>query len=47
VDAKDEMGLSPMDYNLLGGLIHHADSLVAITNPTVHSYKRINAPRTI
>ena len=27
--------------------MHHADSLVAITNPTVNSYKRINAPRTI
>jgi glutamine synthetase len=46
-DAKDEMGLSPMAYNFLGGLIHHAESLVAITNPTVNSYKRINAPRTV
>lgn len=45
-DAKDEMGLSQMAYHFLGGLIHHADSLVAITNPTVNSYKRINAPRT-
>ncbi len=45
-DGKDEMGLSQMAYNFLGGLIHHADSLVAITNPTVNSYKRINAPRT-
>jgi glutamine synthetase type III len=43
---KDEMGLSEMAYNFLGGLIHHADSLVAVTNPTVNSYKRINAPRT-
>jgi glutamine synthetase len=41
------MGLSPLAYNFLGGLIHHADSLVAITNPTVNSYKRINAPRTV
>jgi len=46
-DAKGEMGLSTMAYHFLGGLIHHADSLVAITNPTVNSYKRINAPRTI
>ena len=45
-DANDEMGLSKMAYQFLGGLIHHADSLVAITNPTVNSYKRINAPRT-
>jgi glutamine synthetase type III len=46
-DGKDEMGLSGMAYHFLGGLIHHADSLVALTNPTVNSYKRINAPRTI
>jgi glutamine synthetase len=45
-DPKDEKGLSGLAYNFLGGLIHHADSLVAITNPTVNSYKRINAPRT-
>jgi glutamine synthetase type III len=46
-DTKGELGLSPMAYQFLGGLIHHADSLVAITNPTVNSYKRINAPRTL
>ncbi|MFO0994109.1 MAG: type III glutamate--ammonia ligase [Hyphomicrobiales bacterium] len=46
-DAKGDLGLSPMAYQFLGGLIHHADSLVAITNPTVNSYKRINAPRTL
>ena len=46
-DSKDEKGLSPMAYHFIGGLIKHADALVAITNPTVNSYKRINAPRTI
>lgn len=46
-DPRDEMGLSKTAYHFLGGLIHHADSLVAITNPTVNSYKRINAPRTV
>jgi len=46
-DAKGELGLSQTAYNFLAGLIAHADSLVAITNPTVNSYKRINAPRTI
>jgi glutamine synthetase type III len=46
-DGKDEMGLSKMAYHFLGGLVHHADALVAVTNPTVNSYKRINAPRTV
>jgi glutamine synthetase type III len=41
------MGLSPLAYNFIGGLMHHAEALVAITNPTVNSYKRINAPRTL
>ncbi len=27
--------------------MHHAEALAAITNPTVNSYKRINAPRTL
>ena len=27
--------------------MHHASAMTAITNPTVNSYKRINAPRTI
>ncbi len=46
-DNTDEMGLSKQGYNFLGGIMKHAESLAAITNPTVNSYKRINAPRTI
>jgi len=46
-DGKDEMGLSKSAYHFIGGLIHSADALCALTNPTVNSYKRINAPRTI
>jgi glutamine synthetase len=46
-DAKGELGLSKMAYNFLGGVIHSADSLCSFFNPTVNSYKRINAPRTI
>jgi len=45
-DAKGELGVSSMAYNFLGGLLHHAGGLAAISNPTVNSYKRINAPRT-
>ena len=41
------MGLSALAYNFLGGVIHSADALCAIFNPTVNSYKRINAPRTL
>ncbi len=46
-DTTDEMGLSKQGYNFLGGIMRHASSLSAITNPTVNSYKRINAPRTL
>ena len=45
-DAHDEMGLSATAYAFLGGMLRHATSLCAITNPTVNSYKRINAPVT-
>ncbi len=44
---KEGMGLSQLAYHFIGGLLTHGDSLVAITNPTVNSYKRINAPRTV
>lgn len=41
-DPTGELGISPLGYNFLGGLIGHAKALCAITNPTVNSYKRIN-----
>lgn len=46
-NKKDEMGISEMGYHFLGGLITHAEALAPITNPTVNSYKRINAPPTL
>jgi glutamine synthetase len=46
-DPKGELGLSKMAYQFLGGVIHSADSLCSFFNPTVNSYKRINAPRTV
>ncbi len=45
-DDKDELGVSKLGYHFIGGVINSADGLCAITNPTVNSYKRINAPRT-
>lgn len=46
-DNKMELGLSERGRNFLGGIMKHASALAAITNPTVNSYKRINAPRTM
>ena len=45
-DKKGELGLSKLAYQFLGGVVHSADSFTALFNPTVNSYKRINAPVT-
>jgi len=45
-EAGGELGLSKLAYAFMGGIVHSAEGLCAITNPTVNSYKRINAPRT-
>ncbi len=42
-----ELGLGEQGKYFLGGIMKHASALAAITNPTVNSYKRINAPRTM
>ena len=46
-DPTEEIGMSQQGYHFLGGIMRHAEALAAITNPTVNSYKRINAPRTV
>ncbi|MBC7879746.1 MAG: type III glutamate--ammonia ligase [Anaerolineae bacterium] len=45
-DPEGALGLSPLGYQFIGGVLHSAEALCAITNPTVNSYKRINAPVT-
>ena len=46
-DPEGELGVSGLGYHFIGGLMHNAEGLTAITNPTVNSYKRINAPPTL
>jgi glutamine synthetase len=44
VDPSDDprgMGLSPTAYNFIGGLKAHAKAYIAVTAPTVTSYKRL------
>ena len=45
-DKQGDLGISEMGYHFMGGVLNHATSLCAITNPTVNSYMRINAPTT-
>ncbi len=47
LDNKGELGLSTLAYHFLGGVLHSADALCSIFNPSVNSYKRINAPATL
>ena len=46
LDNSDKLGLSKIAYNFLGGVIKNASSLSAFFNPTINSYRRINAPPT-
>ena len=41
------LGLSQTALDFCGGLLAHAPAYAAVTNPTVNSYKRINAAATI
>jgi glutamine synthetase len=45
-DGRGELGLSRTAYHFMGGVLHHAEALAAIMNPTVNSYKRLAAPTT-
>ena len=47
LDKGDRYGLSKIAYNFVGGLIKNASSLSAFFNPSINSYRRINAPPTL
>ncbi len=46
LDKQDKLGLSKTAYNFLGGIMRHASSLSTFFNPTINSYRRINAAPT-
>ena len=45
-DRSDSLGVSALGYEFLGGLLHSAEALTAIVNPSVNSYRRLHAPVT-
>ena len=46
-DRSGELGLSRTAYEFIAGVLHNAEGLCAITNPTVNSFKRINGAATL
>ncbi len=46
LDNGDRYGLTKIAYNFLGGIMKLAQPLSAFFNPSINSYRRINAPPT-
>ena len=46
LDEGDRYGLSKTAYHFVGGILKNARSLSSFFNPTINSYRRINAPAT-
>ena len=44
---QDALGLTKLAYSFLAGVLHSADALAAVFNPTVNSYKRIDSQTTL
>ena len=44
---RNGLGLSPMAYHFLGGVLAHARALAAVVAPTVNSYKRLVVGRSL
>tara|TARA_X000001036_G_scaffold435879_1_gene477979 strand:- start:3551 stop:4876 length:1326 start_codon:yes stop_codon:yes gene_type:complete len=47
LDNGNKLGISKIAYNFLGGIMRLAQPLSSFFNPTINSYRRINAPSTI
>ena len=45
-DVNGELGLSPLAYQFIAGVLHSVSEFCAFTNSTVNSYKRLNASTT-
>ena len=45
-NPADEMGLSNLAYEFLGGVLAHGRGLSALCNPTINSYRRLGAATT-
>lgn len=45
-DSADQMGLSQLAYEFLGGVLAHGRGLAALCNPTINSYRRLGATMT-
>ena len=45
-DTSDQLGLSKMGYQFIGGIMKSVDSFAAWLNPCLNSYERLNAKTT-
>ena len=44
LDKGDRLGLTKLAYSFLGGILYSAEALSAFFNPSINSYRRIDAP---